>query len=501
MNGKPLALLLAGTAPFLCLTGCKSREESAQKELKDRGYDLTPEAFFRAAESDDVAALEKLTANGIAADTRNAAGDTALHAAAGAGMKKAADFLLDRKVPVDVTGADGRTPLMVAVMRGTPEMVRYLLSQKADPHKKDGQGFKPLMLAVREGRGDMVGELAAYDRDKLDDALLVAALEGKSSVIDALTNYGASVYARMDDGRTPLMLAAQNGQIEAVDMLLDIGANRFSMDDQGRIAADMARESGHEELALRLAETPQEDEFALEEPADLGAEMLAKVVEKEQAVPVAPPSVNPADLPWNKPVAGQGGGAFGALPVGGAAPGMLEGVVLEPMASSEGAPPSSADGKVPLVMRAYRQKDLPLRVETVQGQVATLRISGGGVKEVTQGEMIPGSGSRLKIVRVERRMQDLKDAGGMTEVSVVEVEDSANGRKRELISGIEPTAHDPVALVEDGQGRHFVAKAGQKFRGADGSEYIVTDVRPNQMVIENRTKGEVITVPLRGPRG
>jgi hypothetical protein len=121
------------------------------------------------------------------------------------------------------------------------------------------------------------------------------------------------------------------------------------------------------------------------------------------------------------------------------------------------------------------------------------------VKEVPAGEAIPGS--RLKVVRVERRMGELKDQGGKAEVSVVEVEDTANGRKRELISGVEPSAHDPVALVEDGQGRHFVAKAGQKFRGADGTEYVVTDVRPNQMVIENRTKGEVITVPLRGPRG
>jgi len=491
MNGKPLALLLAGTAPFLCLTHCKSREEAAKTELKARGYDLTPEALFHAAESDDVNALQKLVSNGIAADTRNAAGDTALHAAAGAGMKKAADFLLDHKIPVDVIGAEGRTPLMVAVMRGTPEMVRYLLSQKADPHKKDAQGYKPLMLAVREGRGDMIGELAPYDRDKLDDALLVAALEGKASVIDALTNYGASVYARMDDGRTPLMLAAQNGHIEAVDMLLEIGANRFSMDDEGRIAADMAREAGHEELALRLAEAPQADEFALEEPVDLGAEMLAKVVEKE----VASADPAPSSSTSTKPVPGQGGGTIGALPLG-AAPAMLDGVVLE---SPSGENPPAATAKVPIVMRAYRQTDLPLRVESVQGQVATLRLSGGGVKEVPQGEAIPGS--RLKVVRVERRVKDLKDQGGQTEVSVVEVEDTANGRKRELISGVEPTAHDPVALVEDGQGRHFVAKAGQKFRGADGTEYVVTDVRPNQMVIENRTKGEVITVPLRGPRG
>ena len=200
-----MALLLTGAA-LLASSGCKNRQESAKQDLKESGYDMTPEAFFRAAESDDVTAMERLVAGGIAVDTRNSAGDTALHAAAAAGMKKSADFLLDHKIPVDVTGAEERTPLMVAVMKGTPSMVRYLLSQKADPLRKDPKGYKPLMLAVKEDRSDMIAELAPYDRDNLDTALLLASLEGKSDMIDKLTAYGASIYARTDDGRTPLML-------------------------------------------------------------------------------------------------------------------------------------------------------------------------------------------------------------------------------------------------------------------------------------------------------
>jgi chemotaxis response regulator CheB len=105
-------------------------------------------------------------------------------------------------------------------------------------------------------------------------------------------------------------------------------------------------------------------------------------------------------------------------------------------------------------------------------------------------------------VRVQRRMQQLKDSpAGPVEVAVIEVEDPASGRRRELVSGLAPTAQDPVALVEDGSGKHYVARAGQKFRSAEGEEFTVIDVRPNQMVIENRSKAEVITVPLRGPRG
>lgn len=471
MNGKTIVLLLAACV----LAGCKSREESARQELRESGYDLTPEAFFRAAESDDVAALARLVEQGIAPDTRNAAGDTALHAAAVAGMKKAADFLLDRKLPVDVAGAEGRTPLMAAVLAGPPAMARYLLSQKADPLKKDAAGYKPLMLAVKAGRADMVAELAPYEREKLDDALLIAALEGRAAVIDELTNYGASVYARMDDGRTALMLAAQNGHIEAVEMLIGIGANRFAMDDQGRIAADLAREAGHEQLAMRLAEAPSREEFGIEEPADLGAVMLAKIRENE-------PPAGTADA-----VAAQG-------------PPPLDGMVLERAAEVTNPGRTEAPAvAAPLVMRAYRQKELPLRVESVREDSAILRISGGAVAEVAAGATIPGT--PLKVVRVERRMQGDKDRTGESEVSVVEVEDERSGRRRELVSGLDATAHDPVALVEDAGGRRYVARAGQRFRGSDGTEYVVIDVRPNQMVIEDRTRDEVITVPLRGSRG
>lgn len=499
-----MAIILAG-ATVLAAPGCKNRGESAKQELKESGYEMTPESFFRAAESDDVTALEALVKGGMAPDTRNEAGDTALHAAAATGMLKSAEYLLAQKVSVNVLGAEGRTPLMAAVTKGSPAMVRYLLSKRADPTKKDAKGYRALTLAVHEGRGEMVGELAAYDRENLDTALLLASLEGKATVIDSLTSYGASVFARTDDGRTPLMLAAENGNIEAVEMLLGIGANRFAMDEQGRIAADMAREAGHEELAIRLSEEPAKEEFGIEEPVDLGAEMLAQMDEPAKAAEGKPAGEagDAGKLPWNRPVAGQGGGAFGALPVKPVAVEELDGVVLEkaeveaPPVAEGGAEPSAPS---PLKMRAYRQKELPLRVESVQGETATIRLAGGSVQQVQKGSAIPGSS--LTIVRMERRMRPEKDsAGGPTEASVVEVEDADTGHRRELVKGLASTAHDPVALVEDGGGHRYLARAGQKFKGADGTEYVVVDVRPNQMVIENLSKAEVITVPLRGPRG
>ena len=106
-------------------------------------------------------------------------------------------------------------------------------------------------------------------------------------------------------------------------------------------------------------------------------------------------------------------------------------------------------------------------------------------------------------LRVSRRMEDSKlSAGEQIEVSVVEVKDTGSGETRTLTSSLPASAHDPLALVEDAAtGRRYVAAAGQRFRSEGGDEYLVADVRPTQIVIENVTTGEVTTLPLRGPRG
>ncbi len=156
-----------------------------------------------------------------------------------------------------------------------------------------------------------------------------------------------------------------------------------------------------------------------------------------------------------------------------------------------------------LVMRHYREKEVPLRIKTVQGNTATVLIAGAPPREVKvrAGEKIPGS--NLTVVRVRRRMEDSKvSAGQPMEISVMEVLDTSTGSKREWISGIPSNAHDPIALVEDAAtGKRYLASPGQKFKGSDGAEYFISDVRPNQMVIQHVASGTVQTISLRGPRG
>lgn len=498
-------VLLAGV---MALTGCGDRKKNSRDDLADAGYQLTEQDWFRAAENDDTAAMGKFLSGGIAINSKNSEGNTALHVAAAAGAEKSAKFLLDRKMAVDEPGAGGRTPLMEAIRAGKTSMVKWLLRQGADPKVKDAEGYKALMVAVREGRAEVIGDLAAVDREDLDGALLVASLLGKTQVIDELTKYGASVYARMDDGRTALMVAAENGQTESAKLLMEIGANRFTKDAEGRTAADFATLGGHAELAEMLSKEASKDEMVLKSEGQIGEEMEAYVEEVDGA------GGEGGHHSTSQSRGGSTGASAGPRTSGrphGAVttPAALEGQSLgapQPTAKSEAAedrPAAKPSGSSGLVMRDYRQRELPVEVSRVEGTTARLQIRGvrGSEVRVSEGEAIPGT--RLKVVRMQRRFQSSKDSSDApAEVSTVEVEDTTTGSRRSLVVGSPSSAHDPMALVEDAAtGKRYLAKPGQTFTGGDGARYSIADVRPNQIVIENLDTGKVQTLPLRGPRG
>ena len=484
--GRMIGGGLAVAISLAALNSCRKPKEAVKSDLGEAGYQLTTADWFRASRDNAVPAMKKFLAAGFSVNARNEAGDTALHAAATAGALNSADFLMDQGLTVDLRGALERTPLMAAVLGNQTTMARWLLRQGADPRAKDKEGFLPLMLAVREGKAAAVAELAPYSRENLDSALLLAALIGRSDVIDTLTNYGASVYARMEDGRTPLMIAAENGHTDSVKLLLDIGSSRFSTDSQGRMAADLATAAGHAEIAALIAREPLPGELALETPAEIARTMdvfvdAAAQAPPEEGMPGATKSPSPA-----RPIQGE-----------------VLSASVSPDAPSAATPARESFPVPPLVMRHYREREMPVQVSTVEGETATLQIRGATRREVKvrAGETVPGT--RLMVVGVKRRMEDSKlNLGQPMEVSVLEIRDTQTGTSREWISGVPANAHDPVALVEDAAtGQRYTASPGQRFKSADGAEFIVSDVRPNQLVIEDAASGAVQTVPLRGPRG
>jgi hypothetical protein len=185
--------------------------------------------------------------------------------------------------------------------------------------------------------------------------------------------------------------------------------------------------------------------------------------------------------------------------------GSIEGASIGKLkpSGSQNTSPRQTDEDLPLVMRHYRQRELPVEVKQVSGGVASLHIAGKQPREVSvkAGQEIPGSS--LVVVRVFTRTEHGKLNGGQPlEVGVVEVEDSRSGGKMEWLAGRPAKGHDPVALVEDAAtGRRYVAKPGQKFSSEDGRQFVVSDVRPSQIVIEEIATGEVRTLRLRGPKG
>ncbi len=502
-----IAIIFAGQ------TACKKPAQAVKTDLEEAGYQLTAEDWFRASRENDPAALKKFLSSGFKIDLNNPDGDSALHIAASAGAENSADLLLNRGLKIDQLGGAGRTPLMVAIMSDHTPMVRWLLRNGADPRAKDARGFVPLMLAVREGRSGAVAELAPYMRDRLDDALLLAALVGKADVIDSLTNYGASPYARMEDGRTPLMIAAENGHQEAVTLLLDVGASRYATTAEGLTAADLAVAAGHQEIGAIILRVPLPEELALEAPAHVakmmddfvdraaeGAEGKLFAAQEKVALSDVPvhdsPPYNPARRSVSRPIEGE----VLSSPIPGVPPNKNS-----QLPTQAGGPSSQGDvfPMPPLVMRHYRERDVPIQLKSVQGETATLEILGSKQPtfNVHPGETIPGS--NLTVVGVQRRMENSKFSQGRAlEISVMDVRDSQTGVSREWISGVTSGAHDPVALVEDSAtGKRYLAAPGQRFKAADGTAFIVTDVRPNQMVIEEAATGAVQTIPLRGPRG
>lgn len=500
-SGVVILTLSFLTAPIL-LNSCGGKKEQAQQELETSGYEATPEDFLRAAESGDVRALELFAKQDIAMDTKDENGWTALHLAARARKQESAAFLIEKGLSVDTKGLDGVTPLMLAAREGHHTMVRYLLKQGASAGQKDDKKRTALILAIDANSPACIAELAPYSRNGLDTALLYAAAQGKSKVIETLTSFGASVYVRHEGGMTPLMLAAQKGHTNTVNALLENGANRYAVNEHGWTASQVAAAAGKDDMVKIIDQEPGGNELTLGDSGDPeqgiaweerplptpNLQEPSNTLEETAAQPAQLPTKNTKTIPF---IAGK---TIPAEPS----------TVLPPVASLDNSEPETATtplNKKPLRMVDYRSRPLPLMVEKTQpsssgGSEAEVRMLYGKQKKVTvrEGDTIPNT--RFKVTSIRRMLNHSKMTDGKpTDVSVVEIEDTATGKRRKMTTRIPATAEDPWAVLEAGTDRHYAARAGQTFRSASGTEYTVTDVRPTQIILTSEN-GKTITIPL-----
>lgn len=193
---KQLCIVLLLLMSATC--GCYRREDLATRLAAERksAEDRKPpsaEAFHQAAATGDAVTVLSQLERGIAVDTLDAEGRTALQLASFDGHDEVVKLLLDRGANVNHMDAVGRTSLMFASSGPYAETAKLLIEAGAEINRvDDGEHFSALMFAAAEGNLD---------------------------VVEVLLNAGADPGLKDIDGDSALSFARQNGHTSVVAML------------------------------------------------------------------------------------------------------------------------------------------------------------------------------------------------------------------------------------------------------------------------------------------
>ncbi|XP_076174801.1 zinc-RING finger and ankyrin repeat domain-containing protein rolling pebbles isoform X2 [Ptiloglossa arizonensis] len=206
---------------------------------------------------------------------REEAAQQAVVAAAAQGHESIVEYLLDM-AEVIVDRPDtliGETALTIAAANGSTATVSALLARGASPTSVNAKGLSPLMLAAREGHWGtaerlLQGTLSSSTDTILDDvvslldqrdpagrtALMLAASEGHTNLIELFLDKGSVLESRDKDGLTALCWACVRGRLTSVQNFIDRGAEVNTSDNTGRTPLDLAAFQGNPKLVQLLLE-------------------------------------------------------------------------------------------------------------------------------------------------------------------------------------------------------------------------------------------------------
>lgn len=500
-NLMPLCVLATGGLLAAGLTSCKGKnqQEIEENALKQSGYTLTPDDYFKAVKVNDKQALKLFMNRGFDIQQVNAKGRNAAHIAAEAGSLTALKFIDSNGVNLDLPDAEGVTPLMIAARKGHVGIVKYLVKNGADALRRDKRLMFPLLYAVNAEQVEVIDVLASKSQDRLDTALLFAADQGHAMAIQPLVRHGASVYAR-EAGMTPLMFAARRGHAEVMQELLSQGANAYAVSDDGQLVKDYA--AGDPEVLEVLQafdrgglvkQTNNESAGTPSETTEAVPNIELAWTDKELEKVVQQAMVRHQTSSQE--------GAEGEVTVDSKILPPKKPVVVKKLSNQKLAV-NLSDAKAVkqnVQMETYAEKPLPLRVEVTDTGEVTVRDLRSLASEpivVQPGEAILDTG--LKVKQIKKKIVNTKLTGGKDkELVTVEVEQQATGQQREIYADHVVEATDAVAVVKLTEtGEFFAVSNGDAFTDNQGTNYKVMDVRPSQVVMENVATGQVVTLPL-----
>lgn len=230
------------------------------------------EAIIAASRYGNTAAVQKLiAAQPDLVNSRDRAGSTPLHHAAGFGTLAMVKLLLENGADVNAVNQRKSTPLFwaladeakvrlllekgasitaktsdgrsltyqAALMANANPMLRLLLNKGASADGKTLNGLTPLMAASRRADLEAMKLLIANKADVNARSaagatpLMSAAATGQAAAVKLLLSHGADVNARTKKNETALADAATAGVEETVKLLLDAGAEVNVSDARG----------------------------------------------------------------------------------------------------------------------------------------------------------------------------------------------------------------------------------------------------------------------------
>src|SRR6266446_6634463 len=165
-------------------------------------------------------------------NVRSEDGSTALLWAAHWNDLRTAELLVRAGADANAANDFRMTPLSRACTNGSAEFVDWLLKARANPDTPIGTGETPLMTCARTGSADAVRMLLVHGANvnakepaQNQTALMWAAAEQHSTVLQVLIEANADLQAHSKSGFTALHFAARMGDMESTRTLMGAGVN------------------------------------------------------------------------------------------------------------------------------------------------------------------------------------------------------------------------------------------------------------------------------------